>query len=124
MTAAERAGQQQATLTRFPLPPVEQVVDGHSEPFGLFLTGKVQTDLTALRRREARFATKTSSSHSFMTTALGSACLDTYVSCKGDEVGPGAADGEVVVELLFKHGLPFLQEQIRDTLRRGFFLNQ
>lgn len=76
---------QSGTWTRFPLSPVEQVVDGHTEALGLFLTGEVQTDLTA-------------------------------VSCKGDEVGPGAADGEVVVELLFKHGLPFLDVEHPDEV--------
>lgn len=33
----------------------------------------------------------------------------TYVSSKRDEVGPAAADGEAVVEFLFKQGFTFLQ---------------
>lgn len=32
----------------FPLPSVEQVIDGSSESFGLFFTSKVQTNLTTV----------------------------------------------------------------------------
>lgn len=39
-------------LTSFALPSVQQVVDGGSESFGLFLAGKVQTNLTVLNRRK------------------------------------------------------------------------
>lgn len=41
-------------LTSFALSSVEQVVDGGSESFGLFFTGKVQTDLTGLRGRRGK----------------------------------------------------------------------
>lgn len=36
------------SLLGFALPSVEQVVDGGSESFGLFLAGKVQTNLTSI----------------------------------------------------------------------------
>lgn len=38
-----------AKLTSFALPSVEQVIDGNSEPFSLFFTSKVETDLTGLK---------------------------------------------------------------------------
>lgn len=44
---------------------------------------------------------------------------NTYVSGKGDKVGPGAADGEVVVELLLEHGLALLQKTHSHSMRRG-----
>lgn len=39
--------------------------------------------------------------------------LHTYISCKWNEVGSGAADGEVVVQFLFKHGFTFLRKQTK-----------
>lgn len=40
----------------------------------------------------------------------------TGISCKRDEVGSGAADGEVVVQFLFKHGFPFLDVKHSDEV--------
>lgn len=45
--------------------------------------------------------------------------LNTYVSGKGDKVGPGAADGEVMVELLLEHGPALLQKTQSHSMRRG-----
>lgn len=43
--------QLRSNLTSFALSPVQQVIDGGSESFCLFLTGEVQTYLTGLQRK-------------------------------------------------------------------------
>lgn len=40
----------------------------------------------------------------------------TGIACKHDEVGSGAADREVVVQFLFKHGFPFLDIKHSDEV--------
>lgn len=42
---------------------------------------------------------------------------NTYVSGKGDEVRPGGADGEVVVELLLEHGPTLLQTTLSYSMK-------
>lgn len=94
------------------LSAVEQVIDGGSEPSGLFLTGEVQAYLTVLEE-DTEITEGLKVNHHQEGFRFCSESLEqhqnTHVSGERDEVGPAAADGEAVVEFLLKQGLTVLQ---------------